>query len=572
MSEEPRSDVRTDWRGVLPAMLIFLALVGGGLVWQAREDARAAEAERARVAAEGVKRHATAPAPNVRKGKSAIIKGRKMSAWIASGAGDSAYDGTYTENGTYDSAPAYTNGSKWMYKTAESGGQPIYSLGPTKGDANSVYVAADGPLPGSYWMVTVEGVSEPAPTVAAAGGTAVDTDTDTDPYGWPWGNWWWDGPYFAAAPPIAPGLVTVDGTLYVVFCVPDDSTYSFLTFDTSAHTWAYLSYDNAPFAAWDTGQSGCLIDAGDGENVWCLSGGHLDGATPQFVCSKHSLLTGARASQQAVTLENATITNMVSMDGGTTARFCERSTGTIRYHSYTLGASSYTELFEAAAGSWPGLPVGWTDSTVRHLLYRSTAADVYYLRHADKGVTPYRLTSSAAERLESLTATTGGSYDGAGEYLDSILVAAPTDDWRADVWKWKPGESWQQRAGLGLQLSGRHWLLPDAANNALYVAGWQDAASTRPYVALIAPATITAESATLSLTAADMSIAERIGMEAATVALTASDVSIKSVERLFIEPAQVALVASDVTIIGAPNRTPGVVTAQFEWVRARALV
>jgi hypothetical protein len=37
------------------------------------------------------------------------------SSYIFSGAGDSSYDGTYTESGTYNGRPAYTNGSKWLF-------------------------------------------------------------------------------------------------------------------------------------------------------------------------------------------------------------------------------------------------------------------------------------------------------------------------------------------------------------------------------------------------------------------------------------------------------------------------
>jgi hypothetical protein len=272
----------------------------------------------------------------------------------------------------------------------------------------------------------------------------------------------------------------------VAFCCPDDSLFALL--DIAGEQWYSLAWDSAPFASWDTAQSGCLIDAGDDANIWCLSGGV---AGPGFTCAKHSLVTGARASQQAVTTESAVLTNMVDLDGGTTARFCERSTTTLRYHEYTLGATSYTELAEWTAGNWPGLPVGTNDSaytdSAKHALYRTSGGDVHYLRKHVYGYLPYRLNTIIPEALNNLETPLG--YATMGEYQNSLLLGLNDSNGMAITYAWEPGVSWDWRTpNWASHPMGRHWYLSDTTNGVLYLAGWgTGAAAGLPFVMAVAP-------------------------------------------------------------------------------------
>lgn len=224
-----------------------------------------------------------------------------MSSWVVSGAGVSAYDGTYSESGTYDSAPAYVSaGGKWMYKTGEDAqSDPVYSLGPTKGDVSTVYVAADGPLPGAYWMAAVEGIGEPAPTVAEA-----DTGTPAldDPYNiGSYDNWWWPGAAFGVGSPIKPAVCTLDGTAYMVFARPEVTSKAFLLVDLedANRPWHSLDTAAAIFAAgkYDEHQGGGVFDAGDGLTVHVLSGGYVDGGQAKFACATYELVPYTSATE-----------------------------------------------------------------------------------------------------------------------------------------------------------------------------------------------------------------------------------------------------------------------------------
>lgn len=81
--------------------------------------------------------------------------------WVVSGAGDSAYNGTYVESGTYNGQPAYTNGSKWLWWDTLL---PGWVLSAATGDISPDYYNGAS-LPGS-WSVSLG--TAPAPTVAEA--------------------------------------------------------------------------------------------------------------------------------------------------------------------------------------------------------------------------------------------------------------------------------------------------------------------------------------------------------------------------------------------------------------------
>jgi hypothetical protein len=477
-----QSPVRPDWRGIW--LLPVVALLLGALLWHDESKLAAAKAEAAAFQQfAAAARQAVYPAPKVRKATA-------MAAYIVSGGGVSAANGTYTPT-----TGGYENGSGWYLYY--SSGESCWCLGTVLGEAavngHVAYTATgtSGTVATSGWSVhgAYSPDPSPAPTVAAGGGTAITTDTD--PYNFPYSNWWWGGSALTASP-IAPALVTIGGTQYVVFCAIEDDLFAL--FDPAGEQWYSLAWDNAPFASWDTAQSGCLIDAGDDANIWCLSGGV---AGPGFTCSKHSGLTGARASQQAVTTESAVLTNMVSMDGGTTARFAERSTTTLRYHSYVLGAASYTELFEATAGNWPGLLPSTSDAgdeSALHNLCRTSGGDVYYIRKylglsgTPHGYLPYRLSTSGAELLNPLRNPTG-TYAQVGEYRGGLYLGVGTK-YMPSVYSWVPGVSWEPRYDPWVRHPmGRHWYLSDTTNGVLYLAGWgTGAAAGLPFVMAVQPA------------------------------------------------------------------------------------
>jgi len=89
-------------------------------------------------------------------------------------------------------------------------------------------------------------------------------------------------------------------------------------------------------------------------------------------------------------------------------------------------------------------------------------------------------------------------------------------------------------------------------------------------VMVVEPATVSVESATFTLNAADLTVAEAIHVTGATLALTAADVSIREVQLMYAEGAPLSLSAADVTIIGQESRTPAASVTLWEQVRVRA--
>lgn len=83
------------------------------------------------------------------------------SSFVATGAGDSAFNGTYTQAGTHNGQPYYSNGARiiyyvsntwYMYNGAPGGGPPAYTKSGT----------TPSNIPGAWSMAA--GTS-PAPTV-----------------------------------------------------------------------------------------------------------------------------------------------------------------------------------------------------------------------------------------------------------------------------------------------------------------------------------------------------------------------------------------------------------------------
>lgn len=87
---------------------------------------------------------------------------KSMASWLVEGAGDASYNGTYTESGTYNGKPAYTNGTRWL---ANSPDGTRWTLCTATGLADG-YLSDGDSLPGNPWSVV--GADAPAPTVTEA--------------------------------------------------------------------------------------------------------------------------------------------------------------------------------------------------------------------------------------------------------------------------------------------------------------------------------------------------------------------------------------------------------------------
>lgn len=108
-----------------------------------------------------------------------LVEEDGMSIWEVSGAGDASYNGTYTESGTWNDLPAYTNGSRWLFWNSMLSRWQLFS---TK-EMACAYYGTGADLPATPWAEAFG--TSPAPTVAAGGhaitghsisGTLLETD------------------------------------------------------------------------------------------------------------------------------------------------------------------------------------------------------------------------------------------------------------------------------------------------------------------------------------------------------------------------------------------------------------
>ena len=111
------------------------------------------------------------PAPKLRRGKTKVVRGKRMSSWIVSGAGDGSYNGTYSQVGTetFNGQPVYRLAGSPTGKALWYGyaGGDYYSLSPSPGGGpgSIVYASAVAVLPANPWVVVHEDGSFPAPTL-----------------------------------------------------------------------------------------------------------------------------------------------------------------------------------------------------------------------------------------------------------------------------------------------------------------------------------------------------------------------------------------------------------------------
>jgi hypothetical protein len=89
-----------------------------------------------------------------------------MADYLVSGAGDSSYNGTYTQSGTYNSKAAYTNGSRWIFWETMGGSR--WAMNTSKSDMAIPYEGGSSgstPTTGA-WSIGPGGGTAPAPTVS----------------------------------------------------------------------------------------------------------------------------------------------------------------------------------------------------------------------------------------------------------------------------------------------------------------------------------------------------------------------------------------------------------------------
>lgn len=90
--------------------------------------------------------------------------------WVVSGAGTSAYDGDYFENGTYNGQPSYRlDDTHWLFWWTEGDLTNKWALGPSVGTDPAYIGSVEDPLPAAPWSTF--GGSPPAPTLSAGEGS-----------------------------------------------------------------------------------------------------------------------------------------------------------------------------------------------------------------------------------------------------------------------------------------------------------------------------------------------------------------------------------------------------------------
>lgn len=191
--------------------------------------------------------------------------------WEVTGAGDATYNGTYSESGTYNGYPAYTNGSRWLWYDTLAGN--IWVMSQNKGDISSDYYNGAS-LPGS-WSVGLG--TAPAPMVAeyVEPPTPPDpNDTTTKRTGWIPGPL---SPTLFPCQTVKPArFVGTDANEYVAFVgrtrLMDSTPPTVVLYCVNTDTWMALrgqKFATAPFYNdhWYAPQT-CLLHAGDGETLW----------------------------------------------------------------------------------------------------------------------------------------------------------------------------------------------------------------------------------------------------------------------------------------------------------------
>lgn len=554
----------------------------------------------ARAAAQ-VARAKLEPAPTVRRGPNKVVKGKQMSTWVFTGAGDASYNGTYTESGTFHDLPSYTNGSRWLFVCANG----AWALNTAKLDWSGddfqrpPYYNDSTPLPGT-WYVSAEGTS-PAPSLSEY----IDPDgpgNEIPDYPTTYGTaWWWQGgaganPYQSPLQPCR-ALLGSPEVEYVVFpyCNSAGDAIGFTLYDVAAGTWSQAPLGSGTLLPGeDPHQSGGVFDAGDGTHVWVFSG-RYDSSGLLFTCRKFSITVGTSSAQVStadVTLTAGDqITNCVQVGDAAFRLLLTDASGDRHLCSYTGGDATLTP--GTALPAVAPLPAGYTiivpavGAQSDERLYRDSNGTLYWSRHCKSATGQHRLavyrvgdTYCQLEPDLLLPAVTDhyhtwGRYE-PGECLACNVGSGGTGGTIQGL-RWAPGSDAAAAFPFVEYPVGRHWYLDSpTAGGDLLIAGWSleianwalAAASTRPFVLTAAPAEIVLTTASTAAVAFPVTLLQVIEPQTARTAAVAYPVTV--VEAVVIEPqtARTAAVAYPCELIPiAPVRDPGPSVAHWHWVR-----
>jgi hypothetical protein len=421
------------------------------------------------------------PAPVVRRGPIKVVKGHRMSTWIASGAGDATYNGTYTESGTANGKPKYTNGTYWLYWNGANwilGGDSAPPLG---------YIGSGADLPANAW--SANDAAAPAPTVAEY--------TDSGDYDWD------DGPFIPDMP-LAPGRVTLDGNPYVIFPVDAVSAHpmahGFRLYNLNSGAWSSLATVSSIFgSSADTFNSAGTFDVGDGLHVWVCSGIWKDGAVPKVTFKQYAIVPPATptvSDTDTLTLTADDCSNFVQVSTGV-FRFILIDGSDVSLCEYTAGSGTYSTLVTYSSGT--AFPTSYTATALLtvsdpqpgrtdHALF-SRGGTLYWMRRCETGDPVTSRLVAAYELTETTCTLLGDTLTDSSAHT----LATPPDDYQTQTWAtfasvtwgdlgrhydhdtrltWTPGDDGVEGTPLSVAGVTRRWYIDD---DLVLMAGWSDA-------------------------------------------------------------------------------------------------
>jgi hypothetical protein len=477
--------------------LVIMVVVTGLLGWAllvAQHRTVEEQASRARDEAysAALQRERLSPAPMVRKGKpvKAIVNGKRqiMATWIVSGAGDSSYNGTYTESGTFSGQPKYTNGLRWLWYEGTS----MWLLSDVDNIGNAslfcAYSSTGGTLPANPWGTEI--ATPPAPTVAEY----VDEP----------GVYEWDDGPFLPDMPLAPGKVVLNGTPYVVFPVDSAAanpvSHGFRLYNLNSGAWSTVTLASDIFGgSADTFNSAGTFDAGDDLHLWVASGVWDDDGVPKVAFKQYALVPPANptlSDTDEITLTAFDCTNFVQVSTGV-YRFLLIDGSDISLCEYVVGSGTYSVVVTYSSGT--ALPTSYTatglltvanpqpDRTDHALFSRS--GTLYWMRRCETGdpVTARRVA------VYAVTETTCTLLADVVTDSSDHTFATPPNDYQTQTWGtfaaaswgdlgrhydhdtrlvWTPGGDATEGAPLAVEGVTRRWYIDD---DLVLMAGWSDA-------------------------------------------------------------------------------------------------
>ena len=531
------------------------------------------------------------PAPTLKKGPKVKYKGKLVSRWKATGAGDSSYNGLYIQVGgeTYNGHPVYRlagnptgkalwwTGAWWALSETPGGS---YDYGYT-GDSGQA-------LPANPWSTGLCG-TPPAPTLAATPPINPPSGDWTHPYA----TYWLTLPNMVYTPsvtfrPARGYLGTPEDPTYevVVFAYNDthSSEYGFSIFWVYTQTWTYLELDTTPmFAAgeFDPYQGGTVIMDPDGIHAWVLSGAWLDGAQHKFTCQKWNLSGATEAVLVSSTEVNVTGLQLSypAVMADDTLRFMVDDSTDWLMLAYTLGGASVTTV--ASFSGVPVLPSPYAivefGATGRQdiVLYRRTNGDLAWMHHCVYGrqhrIIYCEVTEDYCLQLDDLLKPSAHNYyQTYGQYaMGNLIVTEHGTTSPFPALRWVPGEDAVKSTPFCYFPAGRAWFLDGSpllmAGKGGYFSGW------RPFVLVAAPSTGGANFADFTpvgydATAARIAYANYADFTPAGYDPTAAKLMVAAPDFADFTPE-----GYDALALKVADRTPSNSAANWKWVRARVI-